>query len=323
MPKMLLRPAVERGKVGTMGEASAPANPDRCLTLLVDSAALNMPEIDAESYRAFRAEVGRLSLQMPDRLPEDEKIALIRNVVTEFEKYRSGCESELRERLAGWRGLAACLFREVLGNLGFGPMSPAALPFTEQIASMVTVEEIKKLRGGLEEFLHPTGTGEKKARLPSLKAADRSTANDNAAGLRGGGSAIEHLAQLMEQGRHGFVVPFQLSCLDVIHERFGMEAVQDCLMAISAYLTHTLRRDDAIFHWSDSTLLAIVLDRPSEQILTAELQRIASQNRDVTINVAGRVVMLRVPLAFELIPIEGLQSASDINRLSGRKAVKW
>jgi GGDEF domain-containing protein len=109
----------------------------------------------------------------------------------------------------------------------------------------------------------------------------------------------------------------------MICERFGIEAVQDCLMAVSAYLTHTLRRDDAIFHWSDSTLLAIVLDRPTEQILTAELERIASQNRDITINVGGRVVMLRIPLGFELIPIERLTSASDINRLSGHRVVKW
>jgi GGDEF domain-containing protein len=109
----------------------------------------------------------------------------------------------------------------------------------------------------------------------------------------------------------------------MICERFGIEAMQDCLMAVSAYLTYTLRRDDAIFHWSDSTLLAVVLDRPNEQILTAELERIASQNRDITINVGGRVVMLRIPLGFELIPIERLTSASDINRLSGHRVVQW
>jgi GGDEF domain-containing protein len=188
---------------------------------------------------------------------------------------------------------------------------------------MVTAEEIEGARSALEEFLRPGGHERRNSRTAALKVADRTTANDNAAGLRGGGAAVEHLARVMEQGRHGFVVLFQLGCLDMICERFGIEAMQDCLMAVSAYLTHTLRRDDAIFHWSDSTLLAVVLDRPNEQILTAELERIASQNRDITINVGGRVVMLRIPLGFELIPIERLTSASDINRLSGHRVVQW
>jgi hypothetical protein len=33
--------------------------------------------------------------------------------------------------------------------------------------------------------------------------------------------------------------------------------------------------------------------------------------------------MLRIPLGFELIPIERLTSASDINRLSGHRVVQW
>jgi GGDEF domain-containing protein len=267
--------------------------------------------------------VGKLSLQIPDRLPEHEKMALIRDVLREFEKYRGDSESELRERAAGWRTLVVSMFRELLGNLAIDPLSPVVLPLNQRIARMVTAEEIEGARSALEEFLRPGGHERRNSRTAALKVADRTTANDNAAGLRGGGAAVEHLARVMEQGRHGFVVLFQLGCLDMICERFGIEAMQDCLMAVSAYLTHTLRRDDAIFHWSDSTLLAVVLDRPNEQILTAELERIASQNRDITINVGGRVVMLRIPLGFELIPIERLTSASDINRLSGHRVVQW
>ena len=48
--------------------AGAPAV-DRCLSLTVEGAALNMPEIDADAYRAFRANVKEKAMQMPDRLP--------------------------------------------------------------------------------------------------------------------------------------------------------------------------------------------------------------------------------------------------------------
>ena len=88
-------------------------------------------------------------------------------------------------------------------------------------------------------------------------------------------------------GGDGFIVLFRLSCLDVISQRFGPEAVEDCLMAVSAFLTAGLHSDDSIYHWSDSALLAILQGRSSEYMVSAELDRIIAQNRESSINVAG------------------------------------
>jgi hypothetical protein len=94
-------------------------------------------------------------------------------------------------------------------------------------------------------------------------------------------------------------------------------------MAVSAFLTASLHNDDQIFHWSDSSLLAILQGRPSAQILTAELQRIASQNPESSIHVAGRTIMLRIPLAFDLTPIHRLRTPEDLFRLSPKRATQW
>lgn len=94
-------------------------------------------------------------------------------------------------------------------------------------------------------------------------------------------------------------------------------------MAVSAFLTASLQGDDAIYHWNDSSLLAVLQGRPSEPILLAELQRIASQNRDSSIQVAGRTIVLRIPLAVELTPIDRLRVAEDLYRLSTQQASKW
>jgi GGDEF domain-containing protein len=141
--------------------------------------------------------------------------------------------------------------------------------------------------------------------------------------LRGGGAAVERLKGIMERGERGFIALFRLNCLEVITQRFGAEAVQDCLMAVSAFLTSSLHSDDAIFHWSDSSLLAILQGRASEQILTAELHRIVSQNRETSIKVEGRAIMLRIPLAFELTPINRLRAAEDLYRISTQQKTKW
>ena len=74
-------------------------NPERCLTLLIDGAALNEAEVDADGYQIFRANVARLSQQMPDRLPQEEKLALIRAAVLEFATYRGKAETVLRRRV--------------------------------------------------------------------------------------------------------------------------------------------------------------------------------------------------------------------------------
>jgi len=51
------------------------ANPERVLTLVVDGTALGVPEVDGEEYKEFRANVAKLALRLPDRLPEEEKLA--------------------------------------------------------------------------------------------------------------------------------------------------------------------------------------------------------------------------------------------------------
>ena len=120
----------------------------------------------------------------------------------------------------------------------------------------------------------------------------------------------------MDSGGKGFIVLFRLSCLNMINQRFGPEAVEDCLMAVAAFLTQSLHSDDAIYHWSDSSLLAILQGRANEQILTAELERIIMQNRETSVNIGGRSTMLRIPITFDLTPIERLQSADDLYKIT-------
>lgn len=303
-------------------KAAEVPNAERWLTLLAEGAALNVPEIDEESYKAFRANVSSLELQLPDRLPDNEKLELLRKILAEFETYRESSETALRERLSGWRGAVKTLLGELLTSLDHDAKSPIAETLAQEIAHLTTAAEIQKWSEDLERFLHPPDAQGQAQGLASLKAADRSTANDNAAGLRGGGAAVEYLRKVMERGGNGYVALFRLSCLDVIKQRFGPEAVEDCLMAVSAFLTASLRSEDAIYHWSESSLLAILQPRASEHILNAELNRIVSQNRESNITVGGRSMMLRTPLGFELTPINRLRNAEDLYRLSTQQGAK-
>jgi GGDEF domain-containing protein len=298
------------------GKPAEPPNVERFLTLLVDGAALGVPEVDSVLYKEFREGIARLSLRLPDRLPDEEKLALIRAILSEFESYRNGTETELRNRVTEWHGLVSFLFSELLKSLGidFSAADPDRL--LARIKNVTAAADIEDYGHHMKLFLHPAGSDSAPTEASQFRKADHSTANDNAAGLRGGGSAIERLKHIMENGGKGFVVLFRLTCLNIIHQRFGPEAVEDCLMAVAAFLTQSLHSDDAIYHWSDSSLLAILQGRADEQILTAELNRIAMQNRETTVNIGGRSTMLRIPITFDITPIERLHSADDLCKIT-------
>ena len=304
-------------------EAAAPTV-ERFLTLLVEGAAAGVPEVEPEAYRGFRSKVEELARRLPDRLPDEEKLALIQSILREFTSYRNGAETALREQQAAIRSTVAALLGELLANLGVDPASADAVPLVQLAKRLSNAGEINTWREKYNLFLHPlNGKGPAEDLAARLRTADCSTANDNAAGLRGGGAAVEHVKRIMERGGNGFIALFRLGCLEIISQRFGVEAVQDCLMAVSAFLTHNLRSGDAIFHWSDSSLLVILEGRPNEQILTAELQRIIAQNREITVTIEGRNVMLRIPLDFVLTPIGFLRNAEDLYKLTPKPATQW
>lgn len=276
--------------------------------------------MDPEAYRGFRAKVDELGRRMPDRLPDAEKLALIQSILREFTSYRNGAETALREQLAGTRGLVGTLLGELLTNLGIEATSRDAAPLLMSAKQLTTAADLAAWREKFDLFLHPlNGKGPAADMAARLRAADCSMANDNASGLRGGGSAIEHLRKIMAAAGGGFVVVFRLGCLEVINSRFGAEAVEDCLMAVSAYLMAGLQSADSVYHWSDSALLAILQGRASESILRAELERVIAQNRDTCIKISGRTIMLRIPLDFQVTPISCMRSADDLMTISAGK----
>jgi GGDEF domain-containing protein len=314
---MNLRQIAGLGGANESGKAADElANPERFLTLVVEGTARGVPEVDSDTYKAFRAELARRALQLPDRLPDEEKLAQVRGILQEFENYRNRSEAELRNRTSEWRGITSYLFHELLKSLGIDASSPNPEKLLQKAATAASAQDVQECHNQMETFLHPTGGDSAPAEASQFRKADHSTENLNAAGLRGGGSAIEHVRRIMECGDKGFVVLFRLSCLSMINQRFGPEAVEDCLMAVSAFLTQSLHSEDAIYHWSDSSLLAVLQGRANEQILTAELDRIAMQNRETSVKIGGRATMLRIPITFDITPIERLKSADDLCKIT-------
>jgi GGDEF domain-containing protein len=276
-----------------------------------------VPEVDKEAYKEFRTHISQLTLHLPDPLPEENKLTQIHAVLHEFEEYRNSATVELRDRQINWRAILQFVLRELIERLSADMVSGEAARLVDKIAELSSAKEILHYQKELDAFLHPVDARGRVQEIASpLKVTDRSMANDNAAGLLGGGSAIEHLQRIIDRGGAGFVAFFRLGCMNIISERFGVEATEDCLMAIAAYLTHSMHADDTIYHWSDSSLLTIMQGRPNERIVRAELNRVVMQNRDISIKVEGREIVLRIPLEFDIYPIQLFRSADELHHIS-------
>jgi GGDEF domain-containing protein len=285
---------------------------EQCVSLLLEAAALNMPEFDAVAYREFRTNITRLALQISDPTSQEDKLSLLRTIAHEFENYYATSVKVLRERQSSWRSLTVRMARELLTQMGVNPTQPNAALLLKQASELSTEEALQEFRALLESLIRPAAGGN----VTALRlSADRSSSNDNAVGLPGSGAAVERVDKIIAEGGRGFIVLFRLSCLDVVRQRFGPEAVQDSLQAVSVFLTNGLHSDDSIYHWNETALLAVLQGRASEQILAAELQRLVMSNRETNIHVGGRNVMVRIPITFDLASIEKLHSAEDLFQL--------
>jgi GGDEF domain-containing protein len=306
------------GKEARRGEkpTRAPGEAEQSLALLAEGAVQAVPEIDAKACQELRGKAKQVAAQLGCALPDGEQVSAVRSLVELFGEHRKGAESELGGRLSGWRAVAELLLRDLLKSLGISENAASAAQLFQRIAGASSATEIERLNEAIERFFHPKGAGSSPAEALNFRKADHSTENDNAAGLRGGGRAVEDLRRIMESGGRGFIVLFRLSCLNMIHQRFGAEAVEDCLMAVAAFLTQSLHSDDTTYHWSDASLLSILQGRVNEQILRAELERIVLKNRETCVNIGGRATMLRIPITFDITPIDQLETAEDLLKIN-------
>ena len=284
----------------------------------VMQAAENTPVCDPLLANEFRANVLQLAQKLPALCVEVDDIAQHQLILDEFSRYHRHAEEVQREQLLGWRDLVSRLLAELLARTGIDPASANAATLTRRVSTLFTREELHAFKAQLAEFLRVSGIDSpalQSSAYSSMKETGAQTSNDNAAGLPNSAVAVNSVKHIIEQGGQGCVAVFRLHKLDTIEDRFGETAVEDCLMSISAFLTNSLRSDDAIYYWNNSVLLAILKNTATLKVLTEVLQRIVDNNRDITIQVGGRVTMLRIPLSFELIPISQLKDAEELYTL--------
>ena len=308
-----------RNSGNTSAESAAGAPERRALGLLLEGAAINQVQIEQAAYRGFRSSILRDAIRLSEPQSEADLLQVVAALVRDFEKYRSDTEAAVEARQKEWRQVCNLLMHQLAKHLNIDQESEVWTGLGVCLTSANSVDEVLSLRNALQSLFQTGAEHSAMRKAEALEEQDRSVANDNAAGLRGGGAAIEHVRAMLEKSRPGYIGLFRLSCLDVVGERFGPEGIQDCLMAVSAFLIENLRAEDKMYHWSESSLLAVCDRKIREDILSAELNRMLARNRDFTIQIGDRTIMLRIPIELQLFPITMFASADDLQKLAGNR----
>jgi hypothetical protein len=235
--------------------------------------------------------------------------------VHELEAYRSETEAALEARLREWHLMIVGLMELLANSTGVDKQAPLWRVLHREVNEAGKVEEIQRVRDKVMRLFQARQDEVRARQAAEREEQDRSTANHNAAGLRGGGAALEQVQSMIENGRPGFVAFFRLSCLDVVGSRFGPDGIEDCKMAVAAFLANSLNDGDTIYHWSESTLLGVCETKMRQEMVMAEMNRILAHNRDFTIKVGDRTIMLRIPVELSVFPLSQFESAEELNRL--------
>jgi GGDEF domain-containing protein len=291
----------------------------RGLGLLLEGTAVHQVQVDGGTYQRFRSSILRDSIQLTEPQEEADLLQTIGTIIRQFEAYRIDCETTLTNRQKEWRQVAAVLMSMLAARDRVDTSADLWTKLGSTLVAATTTEEIQTLRAKLQTLFQRSSEELVAKQAEEEEEQDRSTANDNAAGLLGGGAAIEQVRSMLAAGRPGYVGLFSLSCLDVVGERFGPEGMQDCFMAVSAFLIQAMRAEDKVYHWSDSTLLAVCDRKVREEVLAAELNRVLAHNRDFTIQIGNRTIMLRIPIELQLFPTTYFDSADDLQKLSSNQ----
>lgn len=283
----------------------------RCIDLLAEGTAINTPEILPGQFTHFRETVSATLPEINSSHNQGAMLTAIRHCLQPFEAYRLSTEAETRNLTREWHQMSDGLLAGLEASGLLGPEAGRILPIRQKLKAAEHAETIRALRIEVENLIGRYAPVASKRGGPTLRG-DNGLIVESPTGLKGFPEAKVQLEEMLKNVEAGFVAFFHLTGVRMIESRFGYEAAQDCLMSVSSQLVQGMQSADRLYHLDKDVLMGILMNRPSREFAIGEMNRVAAQNRELTMRLEGRTVMLRVPISVTLHFILDYQTADEI-----------
>lgn len=283
------------------------ADVEKFLVQLLDGVSRKQFDDRNTSYSDFYEKMSQLSMQLSLCSSVDEKFHALQETLYEIHRYQRSEGKESRSPELAWRTLAATALCALFTPVDAKRLSACDDRFLGETKLQELDEEIDDFESSMS--LRPQLSG---GNADCSEEWKRPFSTDlNPTRLKDGAELLGRLEQLINNHKVGYIIVFRLSCLDIVGERFGWDAVVDSVGAVSDHLSESMKRYGEVFYWNDSTLLAVVETRAPEKALTRSILQLINGNRDIFVQVGNHLVLLRMPLVFHLLSIADLASTKQ------------
>jgi GGDEF domain-containing protein len=299
----------------------------RTSQLLLQAIGLHAVEAEPQEYQSFRVTIEALESKLNKEVPLAEGLLAVGAAAEAMHDYGLRTTRFIKAQNSGWQALARVL-TEAIGDLD--PKASHAVELREinwKIGKASTVEDIRDLKRLVAECLEGirneiTGARVKEksspaavavavvepALLTEMPVASAAAANplprpDFSTELPVRCDAETAIRESRQNGDRSFAVLFVIDRLRHIYSRFGKPVGDKVRALFLKRLAGMLLPDDRLFTWGESSVVALLKQRDSENEARQQVERTLFRRLVETFTVRDQSVMLPISATWVIVPV--------------------
>jgi len=201
----------------------------------------------------------------------------------------------------------------------------------DQIEEACNIDAVRVLRFRLTEYMQQVRdqTGHQRQKMAEAlkelreqreiaqgvrasKGTSAAVAQDSLTGLQARGCAERALTATLEAGLPAYAVLFVVDRLHLINARYGYSTGDQMLRVFCDHLASGVSPGDRLFRWTGPAFVALLERVESQAEIQQEINRIASANLKITVQIGNGAVSLPIPTLSLLVPLAEMKSFSDL-----------
>ena len=294
----------------------------RTSRLLLQAIGLHAVEGEPHEYESFRATIEGLQAKLSETTPLPEGLLAVGAAAEAMHDYGLRTTRFTKAQNLCWRALVRMLVAAI------GDFAPTAIHSVElreinwKIGKASTLDDIRDVRKLIAECLEAirdeiaaaateangAETVVEQAPLPETTIANTTTAipmplPGSSAGLLGRSDAEAAMRESRRNGSRSFATVFVIDRLRHINSRFGQPVGDRLTVLFLERLAGALFSEDRIFRWGESSFVALLENRGSQDEVRRQIERILFKRLVETFTIKDQSVMVPISSTWSVIPV--------------------
>ncbi|HZL56011.1 MAG TPA: GGDEF domain-containing protein [Bryobacteraceae bacterium] len=283
---------------------------NRVVSLLLQGISLHTFQFDPAVTETFQISIRKLRSQLELVDDEDSALLMAGAAIRLLEENNEAAEAHLHAKQNELEKVIALLSDALLEVSG---------------ASEEKMVQVKEIERDIAAARGIAAMAAGRARMASAAEAIREAALSAAEGLNAASGEIDGVTGLPDSV-HGsaaiseawghrsdyYVAIFAAERLDAINTRFGFEAGDQVLQALSQHVTQQAITGDQLFRWRGPCVMSLMRRRLPEAHVLAEMTRTGSSRLEHSISIRDRDAIVSVSTAWQLIPLSAMKSVDAV-----------